>query len=176
MSPRSHISLSCLIRKKLHVPNSSPIIFGNKVKFSTFFIAWSKSLCWGPIFLEVASQNYQPAKTGRLFTSQQSNHVGFSRQLEGAVVAKTWGMGHSSSLLPRPISEWNSWQWFTAELINTFFWPNKPLMQAPQVYLVFCLMQYLCQTRLAQYRIAQISHTCLNRRTHHILTHHHGWR
>ncbi len=62
--------LSCLMREIFHVPRSNPIKLGNMVKFSTFFIAWSKILCCGPRFLEVMSQNYQAAKTGTLFTAQ----------------------------------------------------------------------------------------------------------
>ena len=40
------------------------------MKFSTFFIAWSKILWCGPNFWEVSSQNNQAAKTGRLFTAR----------------------------------------------------------------------------------------------------------
>ncbi len=68
--PKFYIFLSCLIRKILHVPRSNQMKLGNMVKFSTFFIAWSKMLCCGPRFLEVVSPNYQAAKSGRLFTAQ----------------------------------------------------------------------------------------------------------
>ena len=59
--PKSCISLSCLIWKMLRVLRSNTIKLGNMVKFSTFFIAWWKILCCGPIFLEVIRQLNQEA-------------------------------------------------------------------------------------------------------------------
>ena len=70
--PNAHVPLSFLTRKTLNLPNSNPIIFENKVKFSSFFIAWSKMLCCGPNFSEVVSKNYQVAKTGRLSPAQMN--------------------------------------------------------------------------------------------------------
>ena len=49
-------------------PTVTPIIFRNKMKFSTFVIAWSKILCCGPFWGGNCVQNYQAAKTGSLYT------------------------------------------------------------------------------------------------------------
>ena len=70
--PKSQISLSCFIRKMLHVKNLNPFILGNKVKFNTFFIPWSKSLCCGANLLQVASRNYQAAETWGHLTAQMN--------------------------------------------------------------------------------------------------------
>ncbi len=70
MSQNHTYPIAAWWKKMLHVQNSNPIILGNKVKFSSFYVIWSKTLCCDPFFLEVASQNYHATKTGQLLTAK----------------------------------------------------------------------------------------------------------